>query len=1202
MHAARFENAAQGMKSAYLSEDEAMREEAMCLKSSLQSHKLGALDEDDGSEREDGGSAKREDLLKEIVAKAKTRIANRCRASLDRDWHRLKNVDAGRIGLASQKAVLLRLKPEKLDQIHGYFTSRIWAVKKEGGRREGLDRVEVASIAWQALMESAPAVAQIMGSVKADYDRRVLAHVMAQEHAAIAQARLIAEQYSHTEDQGPAQLEFGEVLMVLTLSMEDLVQKARAASHHIGDVFANLWMLVLQLLRDLGTQRRTHLRKCAQQKAKLSVAKEKLNKDLCETLIQHDALVSHQKKEARGEILRLQARLRTTESRFNYQKMKMMIREGDIQKLRQQENRLKRKTIALVNRRMVREIVDLAHRVEDAHVQKKESTDDHERLQKELDEALDRHRELQEELVRVFAPPKEDDFAGSALRTKKSRDRGLQSMSRKRKQSSIAGHAGLMKVSSRLSQRMSAVHGLASSPSSASLASAQRDKRITVRKRQQKEVERKEKEVRKALLGDSQNVLDDLLGRLQGLEHDVNHVRPLRADVRTRNARVQVSEADLYLQKSATGDCKRRWAVCKGGWTTKRKLPSERGNPFVPPEFMALMTNLPVAYKAKRAPLKTVRRLIYQMLEERPGAGSDGHQDDAGAAMRTSEGAQLSRDVYRSFVRNFFARKYGLPQIAEPKLVDFLDALRNATREECALADLFCRMIGIERVVADAEADHADFGLDGVEMAPPIEALEATDIAFVERLMAILVAPGPEGTPQGPIEEKETGRLYVDLVNLEEAFPRVTKVLSGATRSALWEHLHSRFAESLRLNPKVFVLPKGARRGTSLDVLPVDEVLETVLSAWQTAKQRTRDTLHALFVAADVAHDGILTDTQFALVTRAVNPGLSKLAVEELLNDALRRGTNAETVQREDFVAACFAHEVYSASDWDRAEGGLAKLARKDGVRSDRDLTLRRLRAVWEVQETQAEDAMRALDAEAVTSALEAQLSAHHERIRHFKHLVARAEEREEHLEKAEEKEKTAQESGTFELLDVEACWFALWILRYELDKVRREKEVSTALGSVHYLMRWKLRMREILGLDNDAPTSSIFLAKGRRKKELVHPVFSRCRWHRTDDFLAFLNGNKVFHFPEDGEGSGTVETIEDETLIPLEINTADDCGNTLLHVAVQNGHDDYVQVLLDRGVNVDWQNMTGQTAMHFAKAYEHKRIFFMLRFDLDNS
>ena len=53
-----------------------------------------------------------------------------------------------------------------------------------------------------------------------------------------------------------------------------------------------------------------------------------------------------------------------------------------------------------------------------------------------------------------------------------------------------------------------------------------------------------------------------------------------------------------------------------------------------------------------------------------------------------------------------------------------------------------------------------------------------------------------------------------------------------------------------------------------------------------------------------------------------------------------------------------------------------------------------------------------------------------------------------------------------------------------------------------------------------------------------------------------------------------------------LNINATDEHGNTLLHVAAQNGNLRSARLLLQKGAYVNHQNRQGQTAAHFAMAY----------------
>merc|ERR1711871_216936 len=53
---------------------------------------------------------------------------------------------------------------------------------------------------------------------------------------------------------------------------------------------------------------------------------------------------------------------------------------------------------------------------------------------------------------------------------------------------------------------------------------------------------------------------------------------------------------------------------------------------------------------------------------------------------------------------------------------------------------------------------------------------------------------------------------------------------------------------------------------------------------------------------------------------------------------------------------------------------------------------------------------------------------------------------------------------------------------------------------------------------------------------------------------------------------------------VPIEYQ--DDQGNTLLHIAAQNGSKRLVKLALRRGAQMDTQNLNGQTALHFAFGY----------------
>lgn len=50
-----------------------------------------------------------------------------------------------------------------------------------------------------------------------------------------------------------------------------------------------------------------------------------------------------------------------------------------------------------------------------------------------------------------------------------------------------------------------------------------------------------------------------------------------------------------------------------------------------------------------------------------------------------------------------------------------------------------------------------------------------------------------------------------------------------------------------------------------------------------------------------------------------------------------------------------------------------------------------------------------------------------------------------------------------------------------------------------------------------------------------------------------------------------------------------DEHGNTLLHIACQNGHKRLAKILLRGGADVNLQNMRGQSPLHFCFAFNYQ-------------
>ena len=72
------------------------------------------------------------------------------------------------------------------------------------------------------------------------------------------------------------------------------------------------------------------------------------------------------------------------------------------------------------------------------------------------------------------------------------------------------------------------------------------------------------------------------------------------------------------------------------------------------------------------------------------------------------------------------------------------------------------------------------------------------------------------------------------------------------------------------------------------------------------------------------------------------------------------------------------------------------------------------------------------------------------------------------------------------------------------------------------------------------------------------------------------------------------VEKMPQPTLT-LAVESSDDYGTTLLHVAARNGHRDVAKVLIDSGAPVDTMDKSGTTALHVAAKNGYERVIEVL-------
>lgn len=68
---------------------------------------------------------------------------------------------------------------------------------------------------------------------------------------------------------------------------------------------------------------------------------------------------------------------------------------------------------------------------------------------------------------------------------------------------------------------------------------------------------------------------------------------------------------------------------------------------------------------------------------------------------------------------------------------------------------------------------------------------------------------------------------------------------------------------------------------------------------------------------------------------------------------------------------------------------------------------------------------------------------------------------------------------------------------------------------------------------------------------------------------------------------NGRIKRVEESLNLGFPIDAEDERGNTLLLVATQNRNKKLVEMLLLRGADINHQNASGNTALHFALAFD---------------
>jgi len=131
---------------------------------------------------------------------------------------------------------------------------------------------------------------------------------------------------------------------------------------------------------------------------------------------------------------------------------------------------------------------------------------------------------------------------------------------------------------------------------------------------------------------------------------------------------------------------------------------------------------------------------------------------------------------------------------------------------------------------------------------------------------------------------------------------------------------------------------------------------------------------------------------------------------------------------------------------------------------------------------------------------------------------------------------------------------------------------------------------------DESVPLTDLQLSStGSRSRQPILDIDDLCSWVRHQKFETLQNALQhipIKLFDESNiriqyvEGYGTAY-VDGYGMSKFAINKTDDHGNTILHVAAQNGNIKIVKLLIQKGCNPNHQNKQGNTPGHFAMAYQ---------------
>jgi hypothetical protein len=339
-----------------------------------------------------------------------------------------------------------------------------------------------------------------------------------------------------------------------------------------------------------------------------------------------------------------------------------------------------------------------------------------------------------------------------------------------------------------------------------------------------------------------------------------------------------------------------------------------------------------------------------------------------------------------------------------------------------------------------------------------------------------------------------------------------------------------------------------------VDVVNADTVLALLVQGTLDERTITRRRLEILFDASDFDSDGDLSFKEFKIVLNSIDPLLPRERAGGMFRDCSggRGGggdgiADGDRVLRKDFVRVVLASGVYSSSAIRRLRAskcgmvqyGPAKLLSGDDVTA----SVKMLSDEWSKHKADLKDLLEYLEKTSKTPGDAWHVMDNKKRLSHFRRAYRKA------------------NAGSHEIA---LAWTIYRIMYYQIHLLKKGRtKLMQSMGPLLGVLRFK---RKLLGRIRAPDRKKM----GKVNKSAKTIVFDHCRRNNYDEL---------------------VDAIE----AGFNMDAIDSKGNTLLHVAAQNGHTDIVALLCDLGCTVGARNLSGITAIDCARRYNYGRLVKLL-------